>query len=186
MRNPFDRIKVVGDPILTKKLKPVTDVNEAVRQILTDMLQIMYEEDGVGLAANQIGIDQCLLTIDFCDGPQRANNPRYYVNPQIVWASEKREWSDEPCLSLPGTLVPVKRFSEIKVSYLDFHGNPQTDHYTGYQACVLQHEIDHLNGKLAIDYLPPKERLKMVQKIKKERLRFNAYRSRSPDLATSS
>ena len=185
MRNPFDRIKVVGDPILAKKLELVAEVNDSIRQILTDMAQIMYEENGVGLAANQIGIDKRLLVIDMVDGPNNSNNPRYYVNPEVIWSSEDKDWFDEPCLSLPGTAIPVKRPTEVKVSYLDFNGHPQTDHCTEYYARVIQHEIDHLNGKLAIDHLPPKERLKVIQQIKKARQKHNAQKAQSPDLATS-
>lgn len=185
MHNPFKVIKVVGDPILTKHIMPVADVTDDIRHILKDMLQIMYDQEGCGLAANQIGIDKRLVTIDLADGPKDSNNPRYYINPQIIWCSESKDWFDEGCLSIPGARMPIERPTEIKLTYLDYDGNSKTEHIKGFLARALQHEVDHLNGILAIDHLSQVDRENALDQVAALRKQCDAQGATAPDLAPS-
>ncbi len=165
MAYPSKNIRIIGDPILGSKVEKISTVNEEVRNTLQDMLRIMYEEEGCGLAANQIGLNKQLVTIDLNDGEDQAPNPRFFVNPCITWYSQEKEWFDERCLSLPGAVVPIERPIAIKVAYQDAEGEQRHDHVEGFLARVLQHEIDHLNGILAVDYLSEEERKSAVSAI---------------------
>ncbi|MCU0651100.1 MAG: peptide deformylase [Candidatus Omnitrophica bacterium] len=156
------KIRVVGDPVLRKKAKKVARVLSHHRDILSKMSRIMYESSGIGLAAPQVGIDEQMIVMDIGKGLYKL------VNPRIV-KKEGRQAIDEGCLSCPGVSVKVKRAKKIVVEALDDEGKPVTVDAQDLLACVCQHEMDHLLGKLIIDYAPLWKRISMRKKLKLKR-----------------
>lgn len=145
------------DPILKTKALAVEIVDDGIRKILDDMLETMYADDGVGLAANQVGILKRLLVIDLQNDDDKNRGkefyPLYLVNPEIKETSADSVTAKEYCMSVPEEGVPVARPSWVKVSYLDYHGNQKEIETDGWLARAIQHEMDHLNGKVILDYL---------------------------------
>ncbi|MCF6462702.1 peptide deformylase [Clostridium sp. Cult1] len=138
------QIRYVGDPILRKKSREVTEVSERIRTLIEDMVDTMYENKGVGLAAPQVGVLRRVVVIDIGDGPIKL------INPEII--ETEGEYIDiEGCLSVPNRAGTVKRPERVKVKYLDETGEEKTIEGTGLLAKALCHEIDHLNGILFID-----------------------------------
>ncbi|MBO2569426.1 peptide deformylase [Shewanella algae] len=155
-------ILTVPDPRLKRKAKPVTEI-EAVQSFIDDLLQTMYHtDDGIGLAATQVGSEHAIVVIDISE---ERNQPLVLINPQITESSGEFI-GEEGCLSIPGYRSKVKRFESVTVSYLDRQGQAQTIHSDGFLAIVLQHEIDHLHGKVFIEHL---SRLKQEMALKKVR-----------------
>ncbi|MBO2662392.1 peptide deformylase [Shewanella algae] len=155
-------ILTVPDPRLKRKAKPVTEI-EAVQPFIDDLLQTMYHtDDGIGLAATQVGSEHAIVVIDISE---ERNQPLVLINPQITESSGEFI-GEEGCLSIPGYRSKVKRFESVTVSYLDRQGQAQTIHSDGFLAIVLQHEIDHLHGKVFIEHL---SRLKQEMALKKVR-----------------
>lgn len=159
------------DPILRQKALPVDSVDKNIQKLLDDMLETMYEDNGVGLAANQVGELKRILVIDLQkdDEEKRPKDfyPLYVVNPEIIEASDEMVEADEGCLSLPGLRIPVIRHEKIKLKYLDYHNKQQELEVSGWIARVFQHEMDHLDGKLAIDYLSKLKKEVAIRKLKK-------------------
>lgn len=162
------KLRFYPEVILRKKASWVKEINETVRQILNQMVSVMYNHKGVGLAGNQVGLDYALLVAD--DG----NKLYKLINPKIIWCRGKQVM-EEGCLSLPGICVKVKRAKRIKVSALDENARPIIIETEGLLSQILQHEIDHLNGRLIIDYVPIfkrfflKRQLTQFKKLQKER-----------------
>lgn len=155
-------ILTVPDPRLKRKAKPVTEI-EAVQPFIDDLLQTMYHtDDGIGLAATQVGSEHAIVVIDISE---ERNQPLVLINPQITESSGEFI-GEEGCLSIPGYRSKVKRFESVTVSYLDRQGQAQTIHCDDFLAIVLQHEIDHLHGKVFIEHL---SRLKQEMALKKVR-----------------
>lgn len=157
-------IKKFGDPLLRKKTKRIKQVTQEERDILSKMAQKMYEVAGIGLAANQVGIDKCMAVVDTGEGLYKL------INPRIV-KKEGIQVSEEGCLSIPGVYIKVKRAKKVEVAALDEWGKPITVKAEGLMAVALQQEIDHLNGKMIIDYASLWERFKIkkaLAKIQKE------------------
>lgn len=155
-------ILTVPDPRLKRKAKPVTEI-ETVQPFIDDLLQTMYHtDDGIGLAATQVGSEHAIVVIDISE---ERNQPLVLINPQITESSGEFI-GEEGCLSIPGYRSKVKRFESVTVSYLDRQGQAQTIHSDGFLAIVLQHEIDHLHGKVFIEHL---SRLKQEMALKKVR-----------------
>lgn len=146
------------DKILRTKCKDVPLVDGEIRRLLDDMAQTMYAVKGIGLAAPQIGLDMCLVVIDIGNGLMKL------VNPKIV-ASEGSSVLEEGCLSVPNVTVKMKRVAKVTVSALNNEGKPELIKATGLLAHVLQQEIDHLTGKLIIDYLPFYKRLLIKRRL---------------------
>lgn len=150
-------VLTIPDPILKKKAQTVEAVDDSIRAIMDDMLETMYHDDGVGLAANQVGVLKRLLVIDLQNDDdtkrQEGFYPLFIVNPEIIEASDEMIEADEACLSVPGQQVTVKRHESVKIRYLDYNNNLQELSANGWLARAIQHEIDHLNGKLLVDYL---------------------------------
>ncbi|QIB26259.1 peptide deformylase [Caloranaerobacter azorensis] len=138
------QLRYVGDPILRKKSREVTEINDRIKILLDDMLETMYKNDGVGLAAPQVGILKRVVVIDIGEGPIKL------INPEII-SMEGEVIDVEGCLSVPGETGEVKRPSKVKVKYLDENGKELIIQGTGLLARALCHEIDHLNGILFID-----------------------------------
>ena len=162
------------DPVLRQRAAPVERVDEELRQVLDDMLKTMYDAPGVGLAANQIGIARRFVVVDAgndtdeeADGEAARRNPICLINPEVVRLGEEMRTYEKGCLSLPDVRVDVDRPAEITVRYIDRDGNQQELEADGLLATVIQHEIDHLDGKLIIDYLSSLKRNMIVRRFKK-------------------
>lgn len=152
------KIRVFGNEILTKKARGVSEVSSDQREILSRMAQIMYESQGIGLAAPQIGIGECLAVIDIGSGLYKL------INPKII-KKHGQQVLEEGCLSVPGVYVKIKRAKYVCVLAQDEFGKPVTIEAEDLLACVLQHEIDHLKGKLIVDYAPFLQKLKIKRKL---------------------
>lgn len=159
-------ILIHPDPRLKRRCKPLATVDEAVRALADDMLATMYAAPGVGLAAPQIGVDARLLVMD-CAAKDADPQPMVLINPEIVWSSAELNEHEEGCLSIPEIYGPVTRPAEVKVQFLNREGAAQEAHFGGLWATCVQHEIDHLNGKLFIDYLGAARRMLITEKMKK-------------------
>ena len=154
------------DPILQQHAMPVTVFDDKLRQLAADMLETMYEERGIGLAANQVAVLKQIVVVDVMAGDEDhgQREPQVLVNPKIVAASGETA-IEEGCLSVPEFRAEVPRAEKITVEYQDLEGQPQTLEADGLLAICLQHEFDHLRGRLFIDYLPP-----LKQRMVKTRL----------------
>lgn len=167
-------ILIHPDPRLKKASTLVDDLNDDLRVLADDMLQTMYEAPGIGLAAPQIGLNARLIVLD-CVKPDEGNpRPLVMFNPKVVASSDEKNTYEEGCLSLPEQYADVTRPADVTVQWMDRDGNPQEETFDGLWATCVQHEIDHLDGKLFIDYLTPLKRqliTRKMQKLKRERLR---------------
>lgn len=152
------KIRVFGDPVLRKKAKPVKRINSQQRQILSQMAQSMYEGGGVGLAAPQVGISAQLIIVDIGEGLYKL------INPKIV-KRQGRQAIQEGCLSVPGVCIKVKRAKQVWIQARDENNLPVEIEARDLFACVLQHEIDHLKGRLIIDYASFLEKLRIKRKL---------------------
>lgn len=151
---------------MKKQAEPVSEVNDAVRQLLDDMLDTMYDAPGIGLAAPQVGILKEIIVVDVSD--EEDDTPPYkMINPRVIWESEEIGIYEEGCLSVPKSYGEVERPSEIKVRYLDENGAEQELHADGLLATCIQHEIDHLKGTLFIDHLSRVKRGMIMRKLTK-------------------
>ncbi|NQY48099.1 MAG: peptide deformylase [Colwellia sp.] len=153
------------DPRLRTKAQPVTAVTDATATIIDDMLATMYEEKGVGLAATQVNIHQRIVVMDTSED---SDEPMILINPEIIARSEETSINEEGCLSVPGTYAKVDRHDACTVKALDRQGKEFTLNATGLQSICIQHEIDHLNGILFVDYLSPLKRQRIQKKLEKE------------------
>jgi peptide deformylase len=159
-------IVTLPDPLLRKVSKPVPHIDAAARRLWDDMLDTMYKAPGIGLAAVQVGAPVRQIVIDISkEGEEK--QPIFIANPEIVWSSEERSDYEEGCLSIPDFYELVTRPKEVKVRYLDRQGEPKEMHATGILATCVQHEIDHLNGVLFIDYISRLKRDRVVKKFAK-------------------
>jgi peptide deformylase len=158
-------ILVVPNPILKQVSSPVAAVTDATRAMMDDMLETMYAAPGIGLAAVQIGVPERIIVMDLArEGEPK--QPRYFVNPEILWASEETAPYEEGCLSVPDIYDEVERPARVKLRYLNYQGEQVEEDAEGLFAVCIQHEMDHLEGVLFIDHL---SRLKREQAIKKVR-----------------
>jgi peptide deformylase len=155
------------DPRLRTRAQPVPSVDAAVRALIDDMLETMYAAPGIGLAATQVNVHQRVLVIDVSEA---RNQPLALVNPQII-ARDGLEETEEGCLSVPGVYDVVKRAESIRVRALDRQGQQLEFDADGLLAVCIQHEIDHLEGKLFVDYLSDLKRTRIRKKLEKERER---------------
>ena len=157
------------DPRLRTKAKPVTVVNDAIRTLASDMLETMYAAPGIGLAASQVDKHIQLIVMDLSED---RDNPLVFINPKITPLSDETQPYEEGCLSIPEVYEKVDRSAKIKIDALDLQGNPFTLEAEGLLAVCIQHEMDHLDGKLFVDYLSPLKRQRIREKLTKaERLR---------------
>ena len=166
-------ILIHPDPRLKKLCDPVEDMSDALRVLADDMLETMYDAPGIGLAAPQIGILQRVITLD-CTAQDEDNSPLVMFNPEIIESSDETSSYEEGCLSIPDQYAEVVRPAEVTVRWMDVDGNEQQDTFADLWATCVQHEIDHLDGKLFIDYLKPLKRqmiTRKMQKLKRERAR---------------
>lgn len=154
------------DPRLKTVTDPVRDVDDTLRRLADDMLETMYDAPGIGLAAPQIGVLQRLIVLD-CAREEEAPAPLVMFNPEVLKSSDETSVYEEGCLSIPEQYAEVTRPASVRVGWLDRDGNPQERDFEGLWATCVQHEIDHLNGKLFIDYLGPMKRQMITRKMVK-------------------
>jgi len=166
------------DPRLRKKAIPVDEVNDQVRQTVDDMFETMYDAPGIGLAATQVNLQQQIIVIDVSEDH---NEPVCLINPEIT-AKDGEEVMQEGCLSVPGIFENVQRAERITVRALDKAGAEYTLQADGLLAVCIQHEMDHLDGKLFVDYLSPLK----LQRIKKKMLKLKKLEPQAPDTPASS
>ena len=160
-------ILVVPDPTLKLVSKPVDAVDDELRALMDDMLETMYAAPGIGLAAIQVGVPKRVIVMDIAR-PEEEKAPRYFVNPEILWASEETVPYEEGCLSVPEISDEVERPARVKLRYLDYHGKEIEEDAEGLFAVCIQHEMDHLQGVLFIDHLSRLKREQAVKKVKKQ------------------
>ncbi len=146
---------------------PVERVDDDLRSLMSDMLETMYDAPGIGLAAIQVGVPKRVIVMDLARGEDAPREPRYFVNPEILWASEETAPYEEGCLSVPEIYDEVERPARIRLRYLDQDGNAIEEDADGLFAVCIQHEIDHLNGVLFIDHLSRLKRQRAVAKVRK-------------------
>lgn len=180
------RIHEPPSAVLRQVATPIESVNDAVRTIFDDMLETMYDDNGIGLAAPQVGISKRLITMDLQEDvrgvdERNAGNeidinletgkPKkkiYYIaNPEVVWESDETDICMEGCLSVPGMFAEVVRPAQVHVKYLDYNGKEQIMKASGLLSACIQHEIDHLDGVLFIDYLSKMKKDRFLKKLKK-------------------
>ena len=152
------------DPRLHTVAKPVTAVDARIGKLIDDMLATMYEAQGIGLAATQVNLHERLVVIDISDDHDQ---PLVLINPEILWASPERQKSDEGCLSVPGVYDGVERSTAVKVRALDEKGDSREIEAQGLLAVCIQHEMDHLMGKVFVEYLSPLKRNRIKTKMRK-------------------
>jgi peptide deformylase len=159
-------IIILPDKRLRLASEPVKKVDAGVRKLIDDMFETMYDAPGIGLAAIQVGVPQRVITMDLSrkEGPQE---PRVFINPEILWTSEETALYEEGCLSIPEYYEEVERPAQVRVKYLDRDGKAQEVEATGLLATCLQHEIDHLNGVLFIDHISRLKRERVSKKFAK-------------------
>jgi peptide deformylase len=153
------------DPRLHKVAKPVTEFGERIHKLVADMAETMYDAPGVGLAASQVDVHERLVIVDVSDSKDQL---RVFINPEITWASPEKQVYDEGCLSVPGVYDGVERPAQIKVKALDADGKEFELAADGLLAVCIQHEMDHLMGKVFVEYLSPLKRNRIKAKMQKE------------------
>ena len=152
------------DPRLRTEAKPVAQVTSTTRALIDDMFETMYEAPGIGLAATQVNVHKRILVIDVSE---ERDQPHVFINPRITILDPELGEYDEGCLSVPGFYETVNRPQKVEVTALDRNGEPFTKELSGLLAICLQHEIDHLDGKLFVDYLSPLKRQRIRKKLEK-------------------
>lgn len=160
-------IITLPDPLLRRPSAPVERVDDDLRRLMDDMLETMYAAPGVGLAAVQVGVPLRLIVLDAAEGDEE-EHPIVMVNPQIVHAGSELRTHEEGCLSIPDVRIEIDRPSEVTVRYLDRDGQQKELVAKGLLATAVQHEIDHLNGKLIIDFLSRLKRDIIIRKFRKQ------------------
>ena len=161
------KIIVEPDPILRKKCNPIEKVDDEIKKLMKDMLETMYDAPGIGLAAIQIGILKRLVVIDISKDEKK--DPLFLVNPEIISQSKATSVYEEGCLSLPGQFAEIERPSECLVKYINLDGKEKELKANGLLATCIQHEVDHLNGILFIDYLSKLKKDMIIKKLVKHK-----------------
>ncbi|MCB1405193.1 MAG: peptide deformylase [Rhodobacteraceae bacterium] len=167
-------ILIHPDPRLKKVCAPVESVSPEIGALAEDMLQTMYDAPGVGLAAPQVGVMQRLFVMDCVKSDDEAAKPMVLINPEVTWTSEEKSTHEEGCLSIPDQFAEVTRPKLVRMRWLGLDGKTHEEEFDELWATCAQHEFDHLNGKLFIDYLGVMKRqmiTRKMEKLKRERAR---------------
>ncbi|QYK41509.1 MAG: peptide deformylase [Paracoccaceae bacterium] len=167
-------ILIHPDPRLKKPADPVGAITPEIGRLAEDMLATMYDAPGIGLAAPQVGVGKRVLVMDCVKDPALAPRPMVLINPAVTWRSEDTSTYEEGCLSIPDQYAEVSRPAEVRVRWTALDGTEQEEQFAGLWATCVQHEIDHLDGRLFIDYLGPLKRqmiTRKMEKLKRERAR---------------
>src|SRR5690242_19110064 len=159
-------ILIVPDPRLKKVSKSVAKVDDELRALMDDMLETMYAAPGIGLAAIQVGVAKRVIVMDITR-PEEPKDPRYFVNPEILWRSEETAPYEEGCLSVPEIYDEVERPAKVKLRYMNYQGETVEEDAEGLFAVCIQHEMDHLDGVLFIDHLRRLKGDQATEKVKK-------------------
>lgn len=165
-------IVIEPDPILRKKSENLEKVDDELRSLLNDMLETMYSAPGIGLAAVQVGILKRLIVIDISKEKDK-KNPLFLINPEIISRSKNTSIHEEGCLSLPGHFAEIERPAECHIKYIDYNGKEKEIEANGLLSTCIQHEVDHLNGTLFIDYLSKLKKDMILKKLVKHKKEFN-------------
>jgi peptide deformylase len=160
-------ILIHPDPRLKKPCEPIAAITPDIVALAQDMLQTMYDAPGIGLAAPQVGVMKRLIVMDCEKRTDAPPQPMVLINPAVLWASEELSTYEEGCLSIPEQYADVQRPSEVRVAWTDLDGTAQEQQFDGLWATCVQHEIDHLAGKLFSDYLGPLKRQMITRKMEK-------------------
>ena len=160
-------ILTVPHPVLKQVSTKVEVVDDELRALMDDMLETMYDAPGIGLAAVQIGVPKRVIVMDLA-GKDEPKAPRYFVNPEILWASEETAPYEEGCLSVPEIYDEVERPARVKLRYMNYQGETIEEDAEGLYAVCIQHEMDHLEGVLFIDHLSRLKREQAIKKVKKQ------------------
>ena len=161
------KILTEPDPFLRQKSQAVRNVDNETRKMMDDMLDTMYDAPGIGLAAIQIGVPKRIIVIDL--SKEEEKTPLYFVNPKIILKSNNNSTYEEGCLSVPGQFAEIDRPDQCHISYLDYNNKQQELKAKGLLATCIQHEIDHLEGILFIDYLSKLKKSFIVKKLSKQK-----------------
>ncbi len=161
------KILIHPDPRLKKVAEPVTDFDDDLRQLGVDMLETMYDAPGIGLAGPQIGVMKRIFVMDCIKSEDEKPRPMVLINPKVTWTSEEMFTYEEGCLSIPDQYADVDRPAAVKAEWTDLDGHRQSERFEELWATCVQHEIDHLDGKLFIDYLKPLKRQMITRKMQK-------------------
>ena len=162
------KILTEPDSFLRQKSKKVELVNDEIRFLINDMLETMYDAPGIGLAAIQIGVPKRVIVIDLSKNDEE-KNPLHFINPEIITKSDNDAVYEEGCLSVPGQYAEINRPDKCKIKYLDFEGNEKILEAEGLLATCIQHEMDHLEGILFIDYLSKLKKTMIIKKLSKQK-----------------
>ena len=162
------KILTEPDPFLRQKSTPVEQVDDEIRSLMDDMRETMYAAPGIGLAAVQIGVPKRVIVIDLSKDSEK-RDPMYFVNPEIIKKSEDDASYEEGCLSVPNQFAEVSRPDTCKVKYLDYQGSKKILEAKGLLATCIQHEMDHLEGILFIDYLSKLKKTMIIKKLSKRK-----------------
>ena len=162
------KILIEPDPILRKKCEPLEKVDADIRKLMQDMLETMYDAPGIGLAAVQIGILKRLIVIDISKD-EKKRDPLFLINPVILKSSKKTSTYEEGCLSIPGQFAEIERPAECLLKYIDLSGKEKELKAEGLLSTCIQHEVDHLNGILFIDYLSKLKKDMIIKKLVKHK-----------------
>tara|TARA_B100000029_G_scaffold498868_1_gene568332 strand:- start:394 stop:918 length:525 start_codon:yes stop_codon:yes gene_type:complete len=161
--------KILTEPnkILREKSLIVEKVDQDLQKLMNDMLETMYAAPGIGLAAIQVGVPKRVIVLDISqkDGPK---NPMFFVNPEIIEKSNNTSTYEEGCLSVPGQFAEIDRPDKCHIKYLDYNGQPKEIKAEGMLATCIQHEMDHLEGILFIDYLSKLKKTMIIKKLSKQ------------------
>ena len=162
--------KIITEPnkILRQKSLPVNNVGQEEQRLMDDMLETMYAAKGIGLAAIQVGVPKRIIVIDISKNDEK-NNPLYFVNPKIKIKNSETSTYEEGCLSVPNFFAEVDRPKKCDVEYLDYQGKKKTLNAEGLLATCIQHEMDHLEGILFIDYLSKLKKTMIIKKLSKQK-----------------
>ena len=166
------KILIEPDPILRKKSSQLEKVDNEIRKLLDDMLETMYSAPGIGLAAVQVGILKRLIVIDISK-EKESKKPLFLINPEIIFKSKKTSTHEEGCLSIPGYFAEIERPAECHIKFLDYFGKKKELKADGLLATCIQHEIDHLNVILFIDYLSKLKKDMIIKKLVKNKKELN-------------
>lgn len=158
---------ILPDPLLRTVSKPVERIDDDLKKFADDMLETMYEAPGIGLAAIQVGVPRRMLVLDVANKDEGEKQPMVVINPTVLRSSDERSVYEEGCLSIPEFYAEVERPASVRVRYTDLAGKEQEIEADGLLATCLQHEIDHLDGALFIDYLSRLKRDRVIKKFAK-------------------
>lgn len=166
------KIIIEPDPILRKKSDDLKQVDNDLRKLLDDMLETMYAAPGIGLAAVQLGILKRLIVIDVSKDKDK-KSPLFLINPEIIFKSDETSVFEEGCLSLPGYFAEIERPAQCQIKYIDYYGKKKELNASGLLATCIQHEIDHLNGILFIDYLSKLKKDMIIKRLSRHKRELN-------------